>query len=154
MSLQKSVHFLGELWADSFGRGNFLHARFSQSIDRSEFSEQQIFPVLAHPGTIVENTFVDPFAQEQLMISIRETVRLVANALEQVERAGIGRQTHRQRAPGSINFFVFFRQTNDRQFVQTKPLQFATRGRKLPFASVDNDQVRQENIRRFLFEPA
>src|SRR5690349_19304714 len=33
-SLQKSVHFLGQFTSDSFGRGNFIDARFPKPVDR------------------------------------------------------------------------------------------------------------------------
>ena len=85
MSLQKAMHFLGQFWADPFGGRDLLDARFSQAIDRTEFSQEQIFSVLAHARAIVENTFVDPFLEQQLVISICEAMRLVADSLKQVE---------------------------------------------------------------------
>jgi hypothetical protein len=49
------------------------NACLAEAIDRAEPPQQQIFPVLAHPGAIVENAFFDPFFHEQLMIRVGET---------------------------------------------------------------------------------
>ena len=98
--LEKAVHFLRQLLAYPFGRRNFFDARFAQALHRTESAQEKIFAVLAHAGTIVENALADPFLHQQLVISVGETVRFVANPLQQTQRAGIGRQLQRQRAPG------------------------------------------------------
>ena len=46
---------------------------------------------------------------------------------------------------------MFLGETNDRKIVQTKPLQFAARGRELSFAAIDNNQVRKTNERSPVF---
>ena len=143
MSLQKAVHLFRQFLADAFGGCNFFDARFAQSLDRSEFSQEKIFAVLAHAGTIIEDAFADPFFHQQLVIGIRETVRFVADALEQTQRAGIGRQLQRHRAARPVNFFKLFCEPDDRKIVKAEPLKFATGGGELAFATIDNDEIRQ-----------
>src|SRR5687767_11493768 len=142
MPFEEPVDVLGELWTDSLRGGDLLHGGLPQPIYRTEFSQQQIFPVLTHAWTIIEDAFADALLHQELMIGIRETVRFVANPLEQAQRSGIRRQNQRQRAPGAVNFLVLFRQTDDRQVMQPEPLEFATGRGKLSFATVDDDQVR------------
>jgi hypothetical protein len=87
MPLQESVHFLGELRPDPLGRGDLLHGRFPQPIDRAKFPQQQILSVLTHAGTIVENALADPLLHQQLVIGIREAMRFITDSLEQSQRA-------------------------------------------------------------------
>ena len=89
--LQKTVHLFGQFRTDSLSSGNFLHPGFAQAIYRSKFSEKQIFSILTHARTIIQDTFVDPFLQEELMIGIRESMRFVADALQQMQCARIRR---------------------------------------------------------------
>ena len=83
MSLQKSMYFFRQLRSDSFGAGDFFHACFSQSIDRPELSEQQVFSVLTYSGAVIENTLTDSFLHQQLMISVGKPVCFVADPLKQ-----------------------------------------------------------------------
>src|SRR5260370_25083051 len=92
MTLQKAMHFFGKFWPDPLGRRNLLDTRFAQAIDRTEFSQKQAFPVLTHARAIVENTFVDPFLEQELMVSIREAMRFVADSLKQMQGTRICRQ--------------------------------------------------------------
>ena len=122
MPVQKTMHFFGQLAPNSFSRRYLVDARFAESIDRTKFSQQQILSVLTDAWTIIENTFVNSLLQQQLMISIREPVRFVADSLQQVQRARIDRQLQWHRSPGPINLLVLFRQTDDRQIVQAESL--------------------------------
>jgi hypothetical protein len=61
MLLQELMHFFGQLSADTFRGGNFIHRRLTQAIHRAELSQQQILAVLAHARAIVKNAFADPF---------------------------------------------------------------------------------------------
>src|SRR5947207_1538021 len=54
-SLQESVHFLGQFTSDSFGRGNFIDARFPKPVHRSKLPQQNVLPVLADAGTIIQH---------------------------------------------------------------------------------------------------
>src|SRR5947209_2691596 len=77
------------------------------------------------------------------MISIRKAVRLVPDPLEQPEGAGIGRQDQGKCATGPVYLFVLLCESNDREFMQSEPLQFPAHGGELSFAAVDDDQVGQ-----------
>ena len=83
--------------------------------------------MLADAGAIVEDAFADSLLHQELMVSVGEAVSFVADSLEQPQRTRIGWQHQRQGAARPVNFLVFFRQPDDRQFMQPKPLQFAAR---------------------------
>src|SRR5881392_1550330 len=83
MAFEKAMNFLRQLRPDPFRRGDLFHGRFPQSVYGPKFSQQQIFAVLAHARTIVENAFADPLLHQELVIGVRETMRFVADTLEQ-----------------------------------------------------------------------
>ena len=85
------MHVFRQFSADPFRGGNLLNTGFAQTTHRAKSPQQQIFPVLAHTGTIIENTFFDAFFHEQLVVRVGETMRLVTNALEQTQRRRIHR---------------------------------------------------------------
>src|SRR6266540_905435 len=145
MSLEKAIDFFRQLSANAFRGGNFLHRRFSQTLYRAELSQQQILPVLAHPRTIIKNALSDALFHEQLMIGVGKPMGFVADALKQAQSAGIHWKLQRQRPARPVNLFVFLRQADDWQIMQPQSLQFTTRGGKLAFPSIDNDQIRQTN---------
>ena len=151
MSLQEPMHFLREFRTDPLRRCNLFHARFAESIHRTKFPQQQIFPVLAHARTIIKNAFADTFFHEQLMIGVSEAMGLVADTLEQSQSARRGGQLQRQRPAGPINLFVLLGQADNWKIVQAKPLQFAARCRELTFSTIDNDQIRKTNERSPVF---
>ena len=122
MLLQELMYFFGQLSADTFGGSDFVHRRLTQSIHRAELSQQQILAVLTHAGAIVKNAFADPFFHEQLMICVGEAMRLVANALEQSQSAGIHWKLQREGSARAINLFPFLGQAYDRKIVQAQTL--------------------------------
>ena len=83
MPLQKPVHFFRQLSANAFRGRDLLDACLAQTIHGPELPQQQIFPVLTHARAIVENAFSDSFFHEQLVISVGEPMRLIADALKQ-----------------------------------------------------------------------
>jgi hypothetical protein len=95
---------------------------------------------------IVNNEFADALFHEQLMVSVGETMCFIANALEQTQSAGIDRQLKRQRPAGPINLLVFLREPDNRQIMQSEPLQLAACRRKLPFSAIDDDEIRKTNV--------
>ncbi len=107
MLLQELMHFFGQLSADTFRGGNFIHRGLTQAIHRAELSQQQILAVLTYPGAIVKNAFANPFFHEQLVICVGEAVRLVANALKQTQGAGVHRKLQRQGPARPVNLFPF-----------------------------------------------
>src|SRR6266550_5777930 len=148
MPLQEPMHFFGQLGANSFRSRNFLSRGFAQAFHITKPSQQQIFPVLTDARTIVKNAFADALFHEQLMISIGETMGFVANTLEQAQSTGIDRQLQRQRPARPVNFFMFFRQANNRQIMQSEPLQLTARRRQLTLSAVDNDEIGEANVAR------
>src|SRR5437868_13478909 len=89
MLLQELMHFFRQLSADAVGGSDFVHRCLTQTIHRAKLSQQQILAVLTHTRAIIKNAFADPFFHEQLMIRVGEAMRLVANALEQSQGAGV-----------------------------------------------------------------
>jgi hypothetical protein len=128
MPLQKQVHIFRQLPANAFCSCDLLNGRLAEAIHGAEPLQQQIFPVLAHPGAIVENAFFDSFFHEQLVICVSEPMRLIADALKQSQGRRIHWKSQRQCAAGSINLLVFFCQTDNRKIVQAQSLQFTAGG--------------------------
>ena len=87
MPLQKPVHIFRQLSADPFGSCDLFDGCFAQAIHRTEPLQQQIFPVLTHARTIVENAFADSFFHQQLVIGVGEPMRFIADALKQTQRS-------------------------------------------------------------------
>ena len=56
------------------------------------------------------------------MISVGEPVCFVADTLKQAQSAGIHWKLQRQGPARPVDFFVFFRQTDDWEVVQTQSL--------------------------------
>ena len=55
-----------------------------------------LLAVLAHAGAIVEDALGDALFHEKLVVAVGEAVRLVADALEQPQCAGVLRQPERE----------------------------------------------------------
>ena len=53
------MNLFRQLPSNSFGRGNLLHARLAEAINRTKLAQQQIFPVLTHTRAIIENALAD-----------------------------------------------------------------------------------------------
>jgi hypothetical protein len=117
MPLQKQVHVLRQFSTNPIRSRDLVNRCFAEAIDRPEPAEQQTFPVLAHTGAVIENTFFDPFFHQQLMICVGEPMRLVADALKQTQGRGIHWKLQRQGAARSINLLAFLRQADNRKFV-------------------------------------
>src|ERR1700736_4338483 len=148
---QEAMDFFRQLSSNSFGGRNLLHAGLAQTINRTKLAQQQIFPVLAHAWAIIENAFTDAFFHEQLMVGVSETVGLVANSLEQSQRAGVDRQLQRQGPARPVNLFMLLGQADDRQIMKTESLQFSTGGGELTFPTIDNDEIGKTNERHLIF---
>src|SRR5262249_61817587 len=115
MALQEATHLFGKPSPDPLSRSDFLDTRFPQPIDRPKLSQQQIFAVFTHPGAIIENTFVDSFLEQKLVIRVREPMRFVPDSLKQVERAGSSWQVQRHRPTRPMIFLVLLRSNDERQ---------------------------------------
>src|SRR5437660_11451332 len=146
MASQEAMDFFRQLSSNSFGGRNLLHARLAQTINGTKLAQQQIFPVLTHARAIIENAFTDAFFHEQLMEGVSETVGLVANSLEQSQRAGVDRQLQRQGPARPVNLFMLLGQTDDREIMKTESLQLAAGGGELTFPTIDDDEVRKTNV--------
>ena len=91
---------LGELGADAFGGGDLFGGALRMRATEPKLAQQELFAVLADAGAVVEDALGDAAFHEQLVVAICKPVRLVADALEQAQRAGILRQPQREGAPG------------------------------------------------------
>src|SRR5439155_26667048 len=131
MLLQKSVHFFGQLSANPLSGGNLLNAWFAETIHRSESPQQQIFPVLAYTGAIVEDTFFDSLFHEQLMVGVGKPMRLIADALQQPQSRRIHWKSQRQSPARPVNLLPLLRQADDSKNVQADSPQLTPWGRKL-----------------------
>src|SRR5215211_683172 len=128
MPLQKAVHALRQFSPNSLCCRDLVNGCLAEAIHGAELLQQQIFAVLAHAWTIVENAFFDSFFHEQLVICVSEPVRLIADALKQSQGRRIHWKSQWQWTAGSINLLVLFGQTDNRKIVQAQSLQFTAGG--------------------------
>ena len=116
------MHFFSHLSTNPVRGRNFLHRCFAQLIHGAELAQQQILPVLAYTGAIIEKALADPLFHEQLVISIGKTMRFVADPLKQAQSVGIHWKLQRQRPARSVDLFVLFGQADDGKIVQAQSL--------------------------------
>src|SRR5690606_9279380 len=74
-------------------------------------------------------------------------MRLVADALEELERAAVVRDEDGLAAAGDEDFLALLRQADDGEFVQPELAQLADGGGELAFAAIHDDEVRQHDFR-------
>ena len=89
------MNFCRQFWTDSFRIRDLFYARFSKAIDGSEPAQQQILPVLAYSGAVVQNAFPDALLHQQLVVGVGEAVCLISNSLEQTQSARLRRENQR-----------------------------------------------------------
>jgi len=69
-------------------------------LHRTEFFQQCSFAALPDVWEFVEDAFRDAFETELRVVSVREAMGFVADALEEFERAGFVREPERFALPG------------------------------------------------------
>ena len=74
-------------------------------------------------------------------------MRLVADALQQLERAAVVRQAQRLAFSWQENLLTLFGEADDRQFVQAQLAEFPHGHAELAFATVHDDEVWQKDFR-------
>ena len=79
-------------------------------------------------------------------------MRLVAHALQQLQRAAVEAKPQRRTFAGPVDFLELLGQADHRHVLEAELGQLAARHAKLPFAAVDQNQVRHRA--RLALEPA
>ena len=101
-------------------RGDFLGGGFFEAGDAAEFFQQEPLFVSGHAGAVVEQAFLHAAAVEQGVVAVGEAVGLVADALEQLERAAVVRDADGLLAAGDEDFLVLLGEADDGQVVQAE----------------------------------
>src|SRR5437588_10915 len=133
---------LGPLRADALHRGDVFDPGRPDAPHRPELADQRLLPPLSDPGNLVERGEDDPPLPELLVVGVGEPVRLVPEALEQLEALGLTRQDDRLAEAVDVDQFLLLRQRNrgDRLVVFEQHLA----GRvELAAAAVEDDEVGQ-----------
>ena len=110
---------------------SFQPTRRADAFHRTERAQQNLFAVLADAGAIVQDALADAPLHQELVVTIGEPVRLVADALEQTQRPRILRQPQRRGSAGTIDFLELLRQPNNGQVMQPEFLQLRARAAEL-----------------------
>src|SRR4051812_45437028 len=116
---------LGEPGPDARHTGDLLDGGTPEPGDAAKVLQQELFAMSGDARAVVENTLGDTAFHEELVIAIGETMRLIANALEEHERATVVGEDQGLRPAGAIDFFEFLGEANDRDFMQAEPLKLA-----------------------------
>ena len=79
--------FHGQFLVYPGNRGHFLGTGLPQAGDRPEFFEEPFLPRPADSGAVIEDALLDAPFHEELVVAVREAVRLVADTLEEAQGA-------------------------------------------------------------------
>src|ERR1051326_2784234 len=107
-----------ELRAETFDFTDFLHARRAQTIDAAEMREQRRTADAPESFEIVEHALADFFRAELCIVGVRETMRLVAEALQQIQARMIEGEIQRRTLVGKNDRLVFLRESDERRRFQ------------------------------------
>ena len=153
--LRKSRIDFGGFLRDAGERGDFLRGGGLDAGDAAEFFQQALFLGGRDAGAFVEQALAHAAAVEQFVVAVGEAVGLVADALEQLERAAVVRQADRLASAGNEDFLMLLGEADDRQVVQAERAQFLHSHAELALAAIDDDEIRQDDFRAALAgEPA
>ena len=95
------------------------------------------------PGSVVEHRADLGLRAQLAVVGDGEAVRLVAQALHEVEGLRVGRQHDRLGASGQEHLLALLGQADERQVVQAELIEHLAGGADLALAAVDDDQVGQ-----------
>ena len=152
--VQEIEQAYGEFFRNAGDGGDLRWFRFPDPRRRSEFLQQQGFPVRRHAGAVVEGAFLHAAAVEELVVAVREAVRLVADALEKLEGTPVVRDEEGIGFAGEEHLLALFRQPDDGQFLQAQCPELFERAGKLALATIDDHQIRKHDLRLALLGKA
>ena len=110
--------------------------------------EQRALARRADAGQLVEQRAGHRAVAAGAVVGDREAVRLVADALQQLQLGGRVVEHERRAAAGQEDLLDPLGQRDDRDAALAKAVQRAEAGRQLTLAAVDHDQVRQRGEAR------
>src|SRR5215217_5799556 len=140
----------GDLARQPGHRLELLAARLQEALRRAEVLEDAPLSRRAHAGELVEDRAGHRPVTASTVELDREPVRLVADALEQLQLGRIVRQTERSAAAGREDLLDPLRQADHGDAEIAERSQLAQARRQLALAAVDHDQRR--NRREALVE--
>src|SRR6188768_244960 len=144
-----SATFSGEVGKHCIGCfcADHLHQLFtrrpSHAGETSKRREQRLATSWSDSIHRVEFRSEITFAAREAMERDGESMRLVADALDQQEGGTAGGERDRILAIAREQQFLFLRETHRNEVGKAKLLQRGIRGRQLPFAAIDQNQVRE-----------
>ena len=105
--------FHGQFLIYPGNRGHFFRTGLPQTGDGSELFEESLLPRPADPGAVIEDALLDAPFHEELVVAVREAVRLVADALEQSQGALVVGDYERIGFSGAKDFLALLREADD-----------------------------------------
>lgn len=143
-------------WADDPRK--LFDARFSNLIDRAEMPQKSPRADLANPLDFSKLGLHPLFSHQPALIAMRETMRLVANAHEEEHLLRRRRQHDGIHSIADVEALWFvvmrFRQSNGVDVFNLQVFHCYGGRSELPFASVDDEKVRQLTFRNTCLQPA
>jgi hypothetical protein len=106
--MQKLEYSFGKLGTYPVHTLYLRDRRLSKPVNRAEFFQQRLLAVLADARTIVQNAFRYSLLHEKLMIDICESMRLIADPLEELQSSGIIGQPDWHWSTGPLDLLKFF----------------------------------------------
>ena len=119
-----------------------LLRRFQEPLDGAEVAQDGPPARRSDPGQRLEDRLEGLRAPLLAVVSERPPVRLVADLLEELERRARPVEGDRVGHAGDEDLLLALREGDDRDARQVELFHRAPRGRELPLAAVDDDEVR------------
>src|SRR5690606_4184392 len=151
LACESSADLLGELHGETGDRRDLFRAGRAERPDAAEPCEERPLADRPDPGNLGELAGQRAPRAELPVVAVREPVRLVANALEEPQRAARPGQAQRRGAPDKVDLLLTLRQGADRHIRHAHGLERRHRRIELAPAAVDHREVGE---RRALVQPA
>ena len=113
-----------------------------EALDGAEVPDDRAPPHRPDAGKPLEDRLHRARAPLAPVVAERDAVRLVADALEELERGARAVEHDRRREPGHEDLLLALRERDDRDARQVELLHRGQRRGELPLSAVDDDEVR------------
>src|SRR5438094_2574219 len=157
LALYRLLDALRECRPDAGDRGEVRNWRLAHPPDAPESSKQ--CPLLGRSDAlnVVEDAADGTLGAHVLVVGDREPVRLVADALHEIEPLRRPREDYRVGPRGNKELLALLRECGDRDLQEARVGERGLAGRELPFPAVEDDEIGEWPalaVRRGALEPA
>src|SRR5207249_8129280 len=157
LALYRLLDALRECRPDAGDRGKVRNWRLAHPPDAPESSKQCPLRGRSDALNVVEDAADGTLGANVLVVGHREPVRLVADALHEIEPLRRPRQDDRIGPGGHEELLTLLRKRRDRDLQKTRVREGSLARRKLPLSAVEDHEIGEWpalSVRRGALEPA